>query len=396
MTFDVSSIPEQLTLEILLSSQTRELPGFSTSVARWRGRLNQMCLDAFLPWLREEEVENARVWTQTAALPSFWEFVNGTAIASHDIRLVLIPTTAIDTAELRVPQEWVDIPDWVADYYIAVQVNPNGGWVTIWGYTTHRQLKTKGVYDASDRAYSLDENDLIKDINGLWITRQLCPEEVLRESVAPLPTLPLVQAKNLLERLGNSEIVFPRLAIPFELWGALLTHGGWRQRLYEQRQGLSEQWSIQEWLQAGVSNLAQQLGWGITRLQSNLAQQLGWGITRLQLAPRGVRSRETSMSLSRQLTVAGQAYELRVFLRGNLEDNIWRFELRNANPDAMIPAGFKLRLLTEDLQPFVNNEDTATEAMPQLYIDVELEPGEGLVWEVEPTPEEYDREILRF
>ncbi|BAB78396.1 DUF1822 family protein (plasmid) [Anabaena sp. FACHB-709] len=383
MIFDVTSIPEQLTLEISLSSQTLELQGFSTSGARWRGRLNQMCLDAFLLWLREE-VENARVWTQTAALPSFWEFVNGTAIACEEIRLVLIPTTAIDTDELRVPQEWVDIPDWVADYYIAVQVNPNGGWVTICGYTTHRQLKTKGVYDASDRAYCLDENDLIKDINGLWITRQLCPEEILRESVAPLPTLPLAQAENLLERLGNSEVVFPRLAIPFELWGALLTHGGWRQGLYERRQGLPEQWSIQEWLQAGVSNLA---------------QQLGWGMTRLQLAARGLRSRETdesSVSLSRQLTLAGQAYELRVFQRGNLEDNIWRFELRNANPDAMIPAGFRLRLLTEDLQPFVNNEDTATEAISQLYIDVELEPGEGLVWEIEPTPDDYDREILRF
>lgn len=303
MIFDVTSIPEQLTLEISLSSQTLELQGFSTSGARWRGRLNQMCLDAFLLWLREE-VENARVWTQTAALPSFWEFVNGTAIACEEIRLVLIPTTAIDTDELRVPQEWVDIPDWVADYYIAVQVNPNGGWVTICGYTTHRQLKTKGVYDASDRAYCLDENDLIKDINGLWITRQLCPEEILRESVAPLPTLPLAQAENLLERLGNSEVVFPRLAIPFELWGALLTHGGWRQGLYERRQGLPEQWSIQEWLQAGVSNLA---------------QQLGWGMTRLQLAARGLRSRETdesSVSLSRQLTLAGQAYELRVFQRG--------------------------------------------------------------------------------
>ncbi len=381
MTFDVTSISQQLTLEIFLSSQTLELPAFSTSGAGWRARLNQMCLDAFLPWLREEEIPSARVWTQTAALPSFWEFVNGTAIACQDIRLVLIPTTAIDTAELRVQQEWVDIPDWVADYYIAVQVNPNAGWVTIWGYTTHRQLKTKGVYDASDRAYCLDENDLIKDINGLWITRQFNPEEILRESIAPLPTLPLAQAENLLERLGNSEIVFPRLVVPFELWGALLAHSGWRQRLYERRQGLAEQWSIQSWLQAGVSNLA---------------QRLGWEITRLQLAPLGVRSRETSVSLSRHLILANQTYELRVFPKGNLADNLWRFELRNINPDAMIPAGFKLRLLTEDLQPFVNNEDTATEAMPQLYIDVELEPGEGLVWEVEPTPDGYDREILRF
>jgi Protein of unknown function (DUF1822) len=378
MTFDVPSFPEQLTLEI---SPTRELPDFSTSGASWRAYLNQISLEAFLAWLREEQ--NARVWPQLAALPSFWEFVNGCAIATQDIRLVLIPTTAIDTAELRVPQEWVDIPDWVADYYIAIQVNPDAGWVSIYGYTTHLQLKTKGVYDASDRSYSLDENDLIRDINGLWITRQLCPEEILRDSVAPLPKLPLAQAQNLLQRLSNSEIVFPRLAIPFEIWGAFIAHGGWRQQLYERRQGSLQQWSIPEWLQLGVSDLA---------------QQFGWSITPLQLAPRGVRSRETEEygGLTRQITLAGHLYELRVFPRGNLADNTWRFELRNANPEEMIPAGFRLRLLTEDLQPFTNNEDTAKEAIAQLYIDVVLEPGEGIVWEVEPTPDEYDREIIRF
>jgi len=26
-----------------------------------------------------------------------------------------------------VPQEWVDIPEWAADYYLAVQVNPDSG-----------------------------------------------------------------------------------------------------------------------------------------------------------------------------------------------------------------------------------------------------------------------------
>lgn len=373
-------IPEQLSLEIPPFSQAQELQ-FSTSGARWRASLNQMCLDAFLPWLREEQVR-CEISTQIAALPSFWEFVNGTAIDCDSMRLVLIPTTAIDLGELRVPQEWVDIPSWVADYYIAVQVNPNGGWVTILGYTTHRTLKTLGVYDAGDRAYCLDENDLTQDINVLWIARQLCPEEVLRGEVATLPMLPLAQAENLLERLGNPAVVFPRLAVPFELWGALLEHGGWRQRLYERRQGLSEQWSVGQWLQAGVSNLA---------------QQLGWEITPMQLAPRGVRSRPSfsGMCLSRRLTLAGNSYELKVFPRGNLSDNIWRFELR-ANPNEMIPAGFKLRLLTEDLQPFAHNEDVATEAIAQLYVDVMLTLGEGLVWEIEPTPDGYDREILRF
>ncbi|MCC5638665.1 DUF1822 family protein [Nostoc sp. CHAB 5844] len=379
MTFNASSIPEQLTLEI---SSTRELPAFSTSGIRWRAYINQISLEAFLSWVRTEQNQSA-IWPQLAALPSFWEFVNGCAIAIQDLRLVLIPTTAIDTDELRVPQEWVDISDWAADYYISVQVNPNAGWVSICGYTTHLQLKTKGVYDASDRAYSLDENDLIKNINGLWITRQLCPEEILRDSVAPLPKLPLAQAQNLLQRLSNPEIVIPRLAIPFEIWGALIAHGGWRQQLYERRQDALQQWSIPQWLQSGVSELA---------------QQFGWNVTSLQLAPRGVRSRETEEygALSRQLTLAGNIYELRIFPIGNLTDNTWRFELRNANSEEMIPVGFKLRLLTEDLQAFANNEDTAKQAIAQLYIDVVLEPGEGIVWEVEPTPEGYDQEILRF
>ncbi|MBD2497917.1 DUF1822 family protein [Nostoc sp. FACHB-280] len=375
MTFDT-----QLTLEIL---PTRELPAFSTSGASWRAYLNQISLEAFLAWVKAEQNPSARVATQLAALPSFWEFVNGCVIAIQDIRLVLIPTTAIDTAELRVPQEWLDIPDWIADYYIAIQVNSNAGWVSIYGYTTHRQLKTKGVYDASDRTYSLDTDDLIKDINGLWITRQLCPTEILRESVAPLPNLPLTQAQNLLQRLRHSEIVFPRLAIPWEIWGAFIAHGGWRQQLYEHRQGTLQQWSIPQWLQSGVSNLA---------------QQFGWNLTLLQLAPRGVRSREVEESggLTRQLTLAGNFYELRVFPIGDLADNTWRFELRNANPQQIIPAGFKLRLLTEDLQPFANNEDTAQEVIAQLYVDVVMEPGEGIVWEVEPTPEGYEREILQF
>lgn len=378
-------VPEGLYLEIPQSSQEQQQrQSFSTSGSRWRARLNQMSLDAFLPWLREEQELNVKVWTRMAALPSFWEVVNGTAIACDGMRLVLIPTAAIDQRELRVPQEWVDIPSWVGDYYLAVQVNPNAGWITIWGYTTHHQLKTNGVYDESDRTYSLDEDNLIRDLNVLWIGRQLGLEESLRTEIVPIPALPLAQAENLLERLGNPAVVFPRLSVPFELWAALLEHGGWRQQLYERRQDLSSQWSIPQWLQAGVSNLA---------------EQFGWGTSPLQFAARGVRSREVqgaTAGLSRRLTIAGNTYELRVFPRSNLEDRIWRFELRSTVPDRLIPAGFKLRLLTEDLQLFTNNEDTAINAIAQLYIDVILEPGEGLVWEIEPTPDGYDREILYF
>ncbi len=373
----LSAMIDRFQLEIPESVLEHQNQAFSTSGAAWQARLNQMSLEAILPWLQEERV--AKVLPSVAALPSFWEVVNGAAIEWDGIRLVVIPTIAIDLRELRVPQEWVDIPSWSADYYLAVQVNPDEGWIRIWGYTTHHHLKTNGAYDPSDRTYSLDEADLIQDLNVLWVARQLCPEEPLRAEVAAIPALRLPQAENLLERLGNPAIVFPRLAVPFQLWAALLEHGGWRQRLYERRQGLTSLWSIPHWLQAGISGLAGLNGWK----------------ARTSPALQGMRSRQPG-GLSRQLVISCEQYELRVIPRGNPEDRTWRFELRPLDADRLVPSGFKLRLLTEDLQAFDHNEDTAIEAIDRLYVDVMLEPREGLVWEVEPTPESYDREILTF
>ena len=369
----------QLHLEIpqfQIQEQTYSTPG-----AYQRAWINQLCLQAFLPWFREEFYSNAKVFPNTAALPSFWEVVNGTAITFDASRLILIPTLAMDGDELRVPQEWVDIPDLVADYYIAVQVNPDDGWIKIFGYTTHKNLKAKGVYDFGDRTYSLGSEDLIQDINVLWVTRQMNYPEALRAEIAPLASISQTQAENLLERLGNPDVKFPRLAVPFQLWGALIAHGGWRKKLYELRQGLPQQRSIRQWLQTGIANLPQQWGW---RKKEFL------------MVSGTMRSTQAVQGLSRQLIMNGSSYELRIFPSGNSENQIWRFELRSATPGNQIPIGFKLRLLTEDLQPFENNEDTAINPVDMLYLEVILEPGEGLVWETEPVAEDYEQEVLRF
>ncbi|MBF2064493.1 MAG: DUF1822 family protein [Calothrix sp. C42_A2020_038] len=366
-------------IEIPPTSQAPEQK-FSTAGAYQRALINQLCLDAFLWMLREEFAITSTVFPNNAALASIWEFVNGTAINFGNARLVLMPTLAMDGDELRVPQEWIDIPEWVGDYYLAVQVNPDEGWVRIVGYTNHRNIKTLGVYNSSDRTYSVESEDLIQNLNVLWLTIQYYPE-VTKAEVPVLPPLPQAQADNLIQRLG-ANTVFPRLEIPFQLWGELLAHGGWRQRLYELRQGITQQASVIQWLQDGVSNFATQLGW--------LRQEF-------VVAPSGMRSQEaTSIGISRQLLIANNTYDLRIFSQGNAEELIWRFELRSSNSENLIPAGLKLRLLTEDLQPFPNNEDSATAPVEMLYVEVMLESGEGIVWEVEPTPKDYEREVLRF
>lgn len=392
MTFDFPVLaytdPKQLWLELSPTTQSQawqQSESFSAPVSRWNAYLNRIALEAFLPWLQAEYAPEARAWPNYAALPSIWELVNGTMIVWGTTRLALLPSETLDLSELRVPLEWVDIPELAADYYLAVQVNPDSGWIRIWGYTTHLQLLSDGHYAPSDRTYCLDEDDLIDDLNILWVARQLCPQEPTKSAITALPTLPQEQANNLLQRLGNSQITTPRLAVPFPVWGALLAHGGWRQHLYQLRLGLPEQWSLLQWLRGSVSQVAQELGWQRLEFQSSLGAARGNEPT---LAPLGV--------LSRQLLIAGQPYELRVIPQGDLQQRVWRFELRNDSVGEPIPRGFKLRLLTEDLQPFEKNEATATKPVDRLYIQVALEPGEGLVWEIEPTPENYDREIMRF
>ena len=389
MSFNAQSfaIPTHPYLEISLADRDRarqESQMFATPASRWNAYLNQLCLSAVLPWLQEEYDPQAKVWLGLPAWPSFWEIVNGIAITLGGARFIVIPSEAIDLDEMRVPQEWIDIPSWSADYYLAAQVEPDEGWVRVWGYATHQQLKTQGNYEASDRTYSLREENLIADLNVLWVARQLSLQESTQTAIATLDRLSLTQAENLLQRLGNPTVIDPRLAVPFTLWGALIEHGGWRQQLYQKRLGQAEQWSVSQWLQRGISELAGQFGW------QQFALQTAWE------GARGGGATATPSILSRQLTICGQAYELRVLPLSDAEANIWRFELRNTTLAGAIPGGFKLKLLTEDLQPFENNEDVALEAVDRLYVEVAVAPGEGLVWEVEPSPENCDREILRF
>jgi hypothetical protein len=392
--------PSHVYIEITPDAQAQiwQQQRFSTPSRRWNAYLNQICLDRFLDWLRHEYPQ-ATAWTSPAHYPAYWDVVDGCAIALPVStqstlpakRLVLIPSPAIDTDELRVPQEWVDIPSWAGDYYLAVQVDPDDGWIHIWGFTTHIRLKSQGHYDAGDRTYAISAEHLIQDLNVLWDAQELCPDDITRATLAPLPALSLPQAEHLIARLGNPEMLLSRLEVPFTLWGALLDHAGWRQRLYQRRVQLPEQGSVLQWLAGNLSQAAQQLGWVRVDVQPNL------------VGARGTEPEPTpGSSLSRSLVIAGQRYELRIIPQGDPEQGIWRIELRRAASESAdpqeqrLPRGMKLRLLTEDLQAFDNNETTATTAVERLYLVVALEPGEGLVWEIEPTPEDYEREILRF
>jgi Protein of unknown function (DUF1822) len=246
--------PKEWWLELSPTAQAEAIQqsqSCSTPVSRHRAYLNALGLNAVLDWIRAELPE-ANTWLAAASLPAVWEVVNGAVIQLGAMRLVLIPTEAIDDSELEVPQEWVDSPNWIGDYYLAMQVKPDRGWVRIWGYTTHQALKSLGRYDPLGRTYSLDVEQLTPDLNAFWVTYQICGSAPTRTVVVPLPELSINQADQLIQRLGDPAIGFPRLAVPFSLWAALLTREDWRQALYERRCGIERAQPLirlHEWLQ---------------------------------------------------------------------------------------------------------------------------------------------------
>lgn len=232
--------PERAWLEFSLEDQIvawqqSRNGAYSNDAARWNAYQNHLCMKAFEIWLEGETdlQDKPKVWPQPSELPSFWEVVNGTVITLGETRLVLIPSETLNLEELRVPQEWVDIPDWAAHYYLAVQLNLEDRWLRVLGYATHDRLKHQGKYDPMDRTICLNRESLIEDLNVMWVARELSTSSKL--VVEPLPTLSSQKAEALLNRLSQPSPYSPRLDVPFEQWAALVADRDWRQNLYQRR-----------------------------------------------------------------------------------------------------------------------------------------------------------------
>lgn len=321
----------------------------ATPSSRWNAYVNQICLDAVLERIRAEHTQQASAWLDAAKMSSVWEFVNGSAITVGNKRLVLIPTQTIDDGELEVPQEWVDIPSWVGDYYLVVQLRPEADYLRIWGYATHAELKSEGSYEAGDRAYYINGEDLSDDMNSLWVKCQFYPEAETIASVERLPELPATQAENLIQRLSNSSVTFPRLAVPFTLWGGLLENTEWRHNLYQRRLGAVSPVIVRigEWLQGRFESVWQGVEEIISPQQTANAWRTRSSLTNQSQSPVFDVSRVKVLDFGSQLGSEQVALLIGVSTINDTEVTIG-LQIRPTGNAIYLPNEVQVRLLNEN------------------------------------------------
>lgn len=220
-----------------------------TAANQWQGYLNYLCHSVSIPWLSTSLTGCDLEWERDRDTTSIWELVEGSIVTVGKSRICLLPHTSCDRSELRVPQEWVEIPNWIADYYLAVQIDLDNERATIWGFTTHLKLQQRGLYDDLDRMYCLDADELIQDFSILQLTEQLSVPPATRGMVDPIEHLTHAQVDRYMADWSHKSLAVPRLELreaEFPHWLSLLSNDNWRQQLTAHRLGLVEPVVAQE------------------------------------------------------------------------------------------------------------------------------------------------------
>lgn len=255
-------------------------------------KMNAMAYVAVHNWLAEMGI-SAEPFLSTVELPIFWEFVNGTLLKTSVGQVLIVPDTAIELDECRIPQEWFHIAPWKPDYILGVQVFTEEGQVRLWGYAPSSSVNQSAV-DAFSRTYTLDREEMIEDVPLLAALPACSYIPVPLPAATAIPTATLQQ-------IASGEILLPRLVLPLAEWLQII--GQPRHRLdlflacHPQRLSL--------WLYAkakGVGNLLSQVWQDVQELLDEdaminpyLSWQLGWSSPQWAL-----RSNETLQAMQAQ------------------------------------------------------------------------------------------------
>jgi hypothetical protein len=218
-----------------IENAERQIGKYSSNLSRKTALINYLCQSKLIPTIREySDLDAKLIYPNSDTQESFWDIINGFKLTvgnKHEV--VLIPGEYYDLEAFEVPQEWVDIPKLSGEYYLAVQVKIEEGWMSIWGYATHKEIKEHGEYSSISRCYSLDSVRITTDVNLIWTAIELGIKEVV--DLDPIPALSPVLATKLIEQLSKPSLFDIRHYLEFKQWAGIIKDDSLRNQLYQSR-----------------------------------------------------------------------------------------------------------------------------------------------------------------
>jgi Protein of unknown function (DUF1822) len=186
--------------------------------------LNLRCKSIITEWLQEYMGLPSKEDFPYSGLPErdrlVSQIVNGFCLKIETSKVIFIPSEQIDISSFEVAQEWVDLTNWMGDYYVPIQVDVDAQHLHLWGMITHQELKqVEEPDDKKFRYYNVDADRTIDNLEVLWTSCELAPDPRSEN----IPKLVTQGIGSLIDRVkSEAGSNFDRLILQFNEWGAIL------------------------------------------------------------------------------------------------------------------------------------------------------------------------------
>ncbi len=242
--------PEHVWIDLSSEQVRLNLPHQILDLSLSQIDLNRLCMTVVKSWISQTiELELKSVFPCWFGGKDRLEFisklVNGFSIQLGETKIIFIPSDSIDLAEFTVPQEWVDLPNWAANYYVPIRVDLEQKCLHLWGFISYQDLKSKSQFDRVFRNYQVAGETTTSDLRLL---QELCELQTIPESIEVEPGIDSISqlsatVDKLIQQLQQHNSRFsPRLELPFAQWGAILNRPQWLERYLNPETDLSIWW----------------------------------------------------------------------------------------------------------------------------------------------------------
>jgi len=230
MLLDFERLPiEAIFLSEEAINQALELSNQINNASRqWEKYLNTLALFALAQWLGERDdslsVDREECTVLQPAIANVLTAIDKLQVG--EFKLCVIGTGSLTDQEITLPRAVVDLPEFIAHFYVLVEVLEEQECAVVRGFSTYQQLIEKlrnaKLAPLSDWTYQLPLKWFVNDPDHLLLyLRCLEPEAI------PLPIVPEERLENLSRMQCELTALLPQMQVPErELWQVLTWEQG--------------------------------------------------------------------------------------------------------------------------------------------------------------------------